>query len=101
LEQERVANTELRERLERLSTEYSFSEGRSKSEIAELKGRLEQEQLSARVLRAELTSEINVSWAMIELTIDLGVQVGSSEIPGGRVLDIGDFICSSKIVETD
>ena len=60
LEQERVANAELREKLERLSTEFSLSEDRYKSEIADLKGRLEREQLSAKTLRADLTSEIDV-----------------------------------------
>jgi hypothetical protein len=101
LEQERIANAELREKLERLSTEYSLSEEQFKSEVAELQRRLEQEQLSAKSLQADLTSEINVSRVVIELTIDFGVKVGSSEIPGGRVLDIGHFICSGKIVETD
>lgn len=60
LEQERIANSELREKLERLSTEFSLFEDRSKSEITDLKGRLEREQLSSKTLRADLTSEINV-----------------------------------------
>jgi len=59
LEQERAANAELRERFERLGTEYSLSEERYKSEITELKGRLEREQLSAKNMIADLTSEIN------------------------------------------
>lgn len=60
LEQERMANAELRERLERLGTELSLSEQQFKSEIAELKGRLEREQLSSKAMKADLTSEINV-----------------------------------------
>jgi len=51
----------LKEKLELLSTEYSLAEERAKSEIADLKGRLEREQLSAKTLRADLTSEISVS----------------------------------------
>ena len=60
LEQERVANKELRERLERLSTEFSLSEECLKSEITDLKGRLGREQLSAKNIQSEMTSEINV-----------------------------------------
>ena len=51
----------MKEKLELLSTEYSLAEERAKSEIADLKGRLEREQLSAKTLRADLTSEISVS----------------------------------------
>jgi hypothetical protein len=60
LEQERIASEELREKLERLSTEFSLSEERFKSEITELKGRLEREQLAAKNVQADLHSEINV-----------------------------------------
>jgi hypothetical protein len=66
LEQERVANTELRERLERLSTEYSLSEERFKSEIADLKGRLEREQITSKTVQADLTAEINVIWLEVK-----------------------------------
>ena len=69
LEQERSANTELREKLERISTEFSLAEDRAKSEITDLKGRLEREQLSGKTLRAEFTSEISVSHSMVELTV--------------------------------
>ena len=68
LEQERSANTELREKLERLSTEFSLAEDRAKCEISDLKGRLEREQLSAKTLRDDLTSEISVPHWMVELT---------------------------------
>lgn len=67
LEQEKLANTELREKLERFSTEFSLAEDRAKSETSDLKGRLEREQLSAKALRAEFTSEISVSHSMVEL----------------------------------
>jgi hypothetical protein len=81
LEQERTINSELNEKLGRLSTEFSLSEERSKSEIAELKERLGREQLSAKSIRADLMSEINVPFASgVELTIDAGVEVGSVEI---------------------
>jgi hypothetical protein len=70
LEEERIANTELREKLERLSTEFSLSEERWKSEITDVRGRLEREQLSSKNLRTELTSEINVSYLLVMIRVD-------------------------------
>jgi uncharacterized protein YigA (DUF484 family) len=63
LEQERQVSSELKENLDRIRTEYSLFEDRTKSEISDLSGQLEREQLSARTMKAELTAEINVlSW---------------------------------------
>jgi hypothetical protein len=67
LENEKLANTELKEKLERLSTEFSLAEDRAKSEISDLKVRLEREQLTAKTLRADLTSEISVFASIVEL----------------------------------
>ena len=54
--------------MERLSTEYSLAEERANSEITGLKGRLEQEQFSAKSAQAELASEINV------ISIEVGIK---------------------------
>jgi hypothetical protein len=61
LEQERVANAELREKLGTLSTEYSLAEERYTSELMDLKVRLEREQLTAKTTQSELQTEISVS----------------------------------------
>jgi len=61
LEQEKLANAQMKEELDRLSTEKSLSEERFKSEIAELKARLGREQSSAKKVQADMASEINVS----------------------------------------
>jgi hypothetical protein len=60
LEQERITNASLRDSLDRLKTEFSLLEDRSKSEITDLRQRLEREQLSARTTIADMTAEINV-----------------------------------------
>jgi TATA element modulatory factor len=60
LEKERTTNVELQEKLDRLTTESSLAEDRYKSEIADLKGRLEKEQLSAKSMQIDLSTEINV-----------------------------------------
>jgi hypothetical protein len=74
LEQERLANTELRENLERIRSEYSASEARLNSEIADLKGQLEREQLTAKTVQGDLTAEINVYILEIILMQDIGVE---------------------------
>ena len=74
LEQERLANTELRENLERVKSEYSASESRLNSEIADLKGQLEREQLTAKTVQGDLTAEIDVYNFEIILTQDIGVE---------------------------
>ena len=74
LEQERLANTELRENLERVKSEYSASEARLNSEIADLKGQLEREQLTAKTVQGDLTAEIDVYNFEIILTQDIGVE---------------------------
>jgi len=61
LEQERIANAELREKLGTLSTEYSLAEERYTSDLTDLKARLESEQLTAKTIKSELQMEINVS----------------------------------------
>jgi hypothetical protein len=61
LEKERITNTELRETLERVRTEFSLLEDSSKNEIKELKDRLEKEQRSSKIIKDDLTSEITVS----------------------------------------
>jgi len=61
LEKERATNSELRETLERVKTEFSLFEDSSKIEIKELKDRLEKEQRSSKLLKDELTSEITVN----------------------------------------
>jgi uncharacterized protein YpuA (DUF1002 family) len=60
LEQERLANADLHDILNRIKTEYSLLEDRSKSEITELTAQLEREQLSSRKAQADFTVEINV-----------------------------------------
>jgi hypothetical protein len=74
LEQERLANTELKENLERVKSEYSASEARLSSEIADLKGQLEREQLTAKTVQGDLTAEINVYIFEILLMQDIGVE---------------------------
>ena len=61
LEQERIANVELRDKLERSATEFSLTEERYKSEIADLRARLEREQTTAKNSQSEMMLEINVS----------------------------------------
>ena len=61
LEQERIANAELREKLGTLSTEYTLAEQRYTSELTDLKARLEREQLTAKTTQSELQTEISVA----------------------------------------
>jgi uncharacterized protein YpuA (DUF1002 family) len=60
LERERLANADLHDILDRLKTEYSLLEDRSKSEITDLTAQLEREQLSSRKAQADFTAEVNV-----------------------------------------
>lgn len=60
LENERRLTAEFKEKLERLQTETTLIQEQSKSEIQELKGRLQREQASSKSLRAEFTAEISV-----------------------------------------
>jgi len=60
LENERRLAAELNEKLERLQTESALAQEQSKSEIQELKGRIQREQASSKALRDELTTEIIV-----------------------------------------
>jgi hypothetical protein len=60
LEEERRVGGELRERLERVQTEMGMVQEQARSEIQELKGRLEREQALSKSLRAEFTAEISV-----------------------------------------
>jgi hypothetical protein len=74
LEEERVANTELRENLELIKSEYTASEVRYKSEITELQGRLERERLSAKTVQDDLHAEVNVQPFEIMLIQDTGIE---------------------------
>ena len=60
LEVERAANVELRDKLGALSTEYSLAEERYSSELADLKARLEREQVAGKTMQSELQAEISV-----------------------------------------
>lgn len=60
LEEERRVGGELREKLERVQTEMGLVQEQARSEIQELKGRLEREQASSKSLLAEFTAEISV-----------------------------------------
>lgn len=104
LEQERVANVELREKLGSLSTEYSLAEESYFSELTDLKARLEREQLSAKTTQSELQTEISVFslGVTVELMgVDFGVKVGDFEISRGRIFYVGYVFCTDKVVETD
>lgn len=104
LEQERVANVELREKLASLSTEYSLAEERYFSELTDLKARLEREQLSAKTAQSELQTEISVFSLGVTvglMGVDFGVKVGGFEISGGGIFYVGYVFCTDKVVETD
>ena len=95
LEQERSANKELLERLERLATEYSLSEGHYKSEIAELKGRLEREHGASIIMQNELKSEISVIPFRLKLKIDARIKTRGLQSKGGRIIHFSIFVSPS------
>jgi TATA element modulatory factor len=105
LEEERRVGGELREKLERLQTEMSMVQEQSRSEIQELKGRLDREQASSKSLRAGFTAEISVPprkslfvlWGsgVQVLMVDAGIKAGSPSISGRRFLYISHVLCAS------
>ena len=102
LEQERTTNASLRDSLERIKTEFSLLEDRSKSEITDLRERLEREQLSTRTTIADMTAEINVLPNLHDgLIVDSGVEVGGIKIAGRGIFYFDEFLCTGEIVKTD
>ena len=94
LEKERATNSELRETLERVRTEFSLLEDSSKNETKELKNRLDKEQRSSKLLRDELTSEITVHLiplipVPLTLSIDFLSLIRSGALSVAKLLESG------------